>query len=138
MKKVLKRILKIFKWTGIIILSLIVILLIIRFIGKLYYNRTPENGINETMYIEVNGQEQWINIYGEDKSNPIILYLHGGPGGSTSTMDWVVLRKLASDYTVVNWDQRGCGKTQSILLFFARINHPKIYGFLRFLNFPGI
>ncbi|MBP8594372.1 MAG: alpha/beta hydrolase [Ruminococcus sp.] len=112
MKKVLKRILKIFKWTGIIILSLIVILLIIRFIGKLYYNRTPENGINETMYIEVNGQEQWINIYGEDKSNPIILYLHGGPGDSTSTMDWVVLRKLASDYTVVNWDQRGCGKTQ--------------------------
>ena len=112
MKNIFKRILKIFKWIGIIILGLIVILLIVHFIGKLYYNRTPDGGINETMYIDVNGQEQWINIYGEDKNNPVMLYLHGGPGGSTSAMDWVILRKLASDYTVVNWNQRGCGKTQ--------------------------
>ena len=112
MKKFLKKLLKVFKWIGIIILGLIIILLIIRFIGKLYYNKTPDGGINETFYIDVNGQEQWINIYGEDKDNPVLLYLHGGPGASTSTIDWKVLRKLASDYTVVNWDQRGCGKTQ--------------------------
>ena len=112
MEKFLKRLLKIFKWIGIVLLSLILLLLIVRFIGKLYYNKTPDSGINETMYIDVNGQEQWINIYGEDKNNPVMLYLHGGPGGSTSAMDWGILRKLASDYTIVNWDQRGCGKTQ--------------------------
>ena len=112
MKKFFKGLLKILKWTGILILGIIILLLIVRFIGKLYYNRTPDGGINETMYIDVNGQEQWINIYGEDKNNPVMLYLHGGPGGSTSAMDWKVLRKLAKDYTVVNWDQRGCGKTQ--------------------------
>ena len=63
------------------------------------------------MYIDVNVQEQWINIYGEDKNNPDMLYLHGGPGYSTSYGDWPALRKLAKDYTVVSWDQRNCGLT---------------------------
>ncbi len=108
----MKKLLKILKWTGIVLAGLIILVLLVRFIGKLYYSRTPDNGINETMYIDVNGQEQWINIYGEDKNNPVMLYLHGGPGGSTSPMDWVILRKLANDYTIVNWDQRNCGKTQ--------------------------
>ncbi len=112
MKRTLKVIFKICKWIGITILGMIVILLIVRLIGKLYYHKTPDGGINETIYMDVNGQEQWICIYGEDKNNPVLLYLHGGPGGSTSAIDWVVLRQLAKDYTVVNWDQRGCGKTQ--------------------------
>lgn len=107
----MKRLLKILKWIGIILLALIVILLIVRFIRKMIYNRTPDGGINETMYIDVNGQEQWINIYGEDRDNPVMLYLHGGPGNATSFGDWIILRKLAKDYTVVNWDQRDSGKT---------------------------
>ena len=112
MKKAIKAFLKTLKWFGIILVSLIIILLLVRAIGRMIYNKTPEGGINEEMYIDVNGQQQWINIYGEDRDHPVMLYLHGGPGGATSEMDWKVLRKLAGDYTVVNWDQRGCGKTQ--------------------------
>ncbi|SEH64490.1 alpha/beta hydrolase fold [Ruminococcus flavefaciens] len=111
MKKFLKTLLKIFKWIGISILSLIIILLIVRLIGKLYYNRTPDGGINESMYIEVNGQEQWVSIYGENKDNPVMLFLHGGPGDSYSYADFKIWRKLAKDYTVINWDQRNAGKT---------------------------
>ena len=107
----MKILLKILKWLGIVLLSVVVIALIVRFIGRKIYNKTPEGGINEEMYIDVNGQEQWINIYGEDKNNPVMLYLHGGPGCATSFGDWVVLRKLAGDYTIVSWDQRNCGKT---------------------------
>ena len=66
---------------------------------------------NESFYIEVNGQQQWLSIYGEDKNNPVLLYLHGGPGDSSSLFDYRILRKLANDYTVVNWDQRDAGKT---------------------------
>ena len=40
-----------------------------------------------------------------------MLYLHGGPGFSTSYADWAITRKLADDYTVVSWDQRDCAKT---------------------------
>ncbi len=117
MNMVLRRSLKILKWIGIVVLGLVVILLTIRFIGRLYYNRTPDGGINEAMYIDVNGQEQWISIYGEDMDNPVMLFLHGGPGFSTSFVDWPAFRKLAKDYTIVNWDQRNSGLT--------RIHDPK-------------
>ena len=54
----MKKLLKILKWIGIIILGLIVILLTVRLIGKLYNSRTPEGGINETMYADINGAKQ--------------------------------------------------------------------------------
>lgn len=111
MKKFFTILGNILKWILIVFVALIVILLIVRFIGRTINNAAPSDGINESMYIDVNGQQQWINIYGENKENPVMLYLHGGPGDSHSYGDWVILRKLAKDYTVVNWDQRDCGKT---------------------------
>ena len=47
------------------------------------------------------------------KTNPVLLYLHGGPGSSTSTYDYAFTRKWADVYTVVTWDQRNCGKSYS-------------------------
>ena len=38
-------------------------------------------------------------------------YLHGGPGSSTSAIDYAFTRKWADVYTVVTWDQRNCGKS---------------------------
>ena len=111
MQKAVKKLIKILKWIGIVLLGIIIILLIVRLIGKMYYNRTPAGGINESMYLDVNGQEQWISIYGENKDNPVMLFLHGGPGDSYSFADFKIWRKLAEDYTVVNWDQRNAGKT---------------------------
>ncbi len=71
----------------------------------------PEGGINESKYVEINGTKQWISIYGENKKNPVLLYLHGGPGSSTSAFDYAFTRKWADVYTVVTWDQRNCGKS---------------------------
>ena len=110
MKK--QRFRRILKWVCIVLISLILIMLTIRLFGRLYYSRTPDGGINETMYIGVNGQEQWISIYGEDRNNPVLLNVHGGPGNSASYIDWVAFRKLAKDFTVVNWDQRNSGLTR--------------------------
>ena len=102
---------KILKWSGIVLLGMFVILLIVRLTGKMYYHRTPDGGINESMYLDVNGQAQWVSIYGENKDNPVMLFLHGGPGDSYSYADFKIWRKIAKDYTVVNWDQRNAGKT---------------------------
>ncbi len=74
-------------------------------------SRTPPNGINEELYVDLNGARQWISIYGEDADNPVLLYLHGGPGSATSMFDYVITRKWADVYTVVTWDQRACGKS---------------------------
>lgn len=105
----MKKIGKVFKWIGIVILSLMLILLAVRLVGKAINNRTPKGGINETMYADINGTKQWISIYGQDRDNPVLLYIHGGPFAPTSWADWGVWRKLSADFTVVNWDQRGYG-----------------------------
>lgn len=109
MKKFFKILFKILKWVLIVVVSAIVLFFIVRFIGQRINNKTPKGGINETMYVDINGTKQWINIYGQDKDNPVLLYLHGGPGQPTSYEDYPVLRKLSDIYTVVNWDQRACG-----------------------------
>ena len=101
----------ILKWIAFVILALILTFFLVRAIGKAIYSKTPDGGINESMYIDVNGSKQWINIYGEDTDNPVLLYLHGGPGSATSDIDYVFTRKWADVYTVVTWDQRNCGKS---------------------------
>lgn len=110
-KRTKSALLKVAKWTGITLLGLIVLLFAARFAGTTLNARTPSGGINESMYVEINGTKQWINIYGEDIHNPVLLYLHGGPGSSTSVIDYAFTRKWADVYTVVTWDQRNCGKS---------------------------
>ncbi len=113
MKKILRIFLKGLKWVLIILIAVIIVFLIIRFIGQKNNSRTPKGGINEEMYVDINGTKQWISIYGQDKDNPVLLYLHGGPGSSTSAYDYAFTRKWSDVYTVVTWDQRNCGKSYS-------------------------
>ncbi len=103
--------LKIIKRIALAVFILAAAFFSVRAIGRAIYSQTPDGGINESMYIEVNGTKQWINIYGEDIDNPVLLYLHGGPGSATSDIDYAFTRKWADVYTVVTWDQRNCGKS---------------------------
>jgi pimeloyl-ACP methyl ester carboxylesterase len=70
---------------------------------------TP-NGIDEARYVRIGGIDQWVQIRGQDSRNPIILCLNGGPGASWVPLTlWFVAWE--KDFTVVQWDQRGEGKT---------------------------
>jgi pimeloyl-ACP methyl ester carboxylesterase len=64
--------------------------------------------------IRLGGVEQWVAIRGHDTDNPLLLWVHGGPGGA---MDTAVLRRYApaleEHYTVVTWNQRGAVKSYS-------------------------
>ena len=111
MNRIAKISLKVLKWVGIGILSLIVLFLLVRWTGQGVNKRTPKGGINKSMYVDINGTKQWISIYGQDKGNPVLLYLHGGPGQATSLYDYAFTRKWSDVYTVVTWDQRACGKS---------------------------
>jgi pimeloyl-ACP methyl ester carboxylesterase len=71
----------------------------------------PARGIDETQYVRVGGIEQWISIRGRNRDNPVILLLHGGPGIALSVMPRNLLWSWTGDFTVVQWDQRGAGKT---------------------------
>jgi len=68
------------------------------------------SGIQEARFVEIGGIEQWIQIRGEDKGNPAILVLAGGPGNSLVPLT-PVFQAWETQFTVVQWDQRGAGKT---------------------------
>jgi pimeloyl-ACP methyl ester carboxylesterase len=70
---------------------------------------TP-NGIVEERFVRVGGIEQWIQIRGEDRDNPVLLVLHGGPGWPNAVFT-LPLRPWEQHFTVVQWDHRGAGKT---------------------------
>jgi pimeloyl-ACP methyl ester carboxylesterase len=71
--------------------------------------RSP-NGVQEGGFVVIGGIKQWVQIRGEDRNNPVLLFVHGGPGGSTLPMSsgW---RPWEKYFTVVQWDQRGTGRT---------------------------
>ncbi|MDF2713253.1 MAG: proline iminopeptidase [Paenibacillus sp.] len=71
--------------------------------------QTP-NRIVESQYVTIGGIDQWVTIRGEDVRNPIVLIVHGGPA-STYTVFTPLLRSWEKHFTVVQWDQRGAGKT---------------------------
>src|SRR5262245_14232230 len=71
---------------------------------------TSPDGITESRYVELGGIEQWIQIRGEDRRNPILLVLHGGPGMSYLATT-PLLRSWERHFTLVQWDRRGAGKT---------------------------
>jgi len=66
--------------------------------------------IDEGLFLDINGIEQWVTIRGQDQRNPVLLILHGGPGMGMSNLapffaDW------EKTFTVVQWDQPRSGAT---------------------------
>jgi pimeloyl-ACP methyl ester carboxylesterase len=55
--------------------------------------------------------EQWVTIRGPDRANPVLLFLHGGPGDVTSCWTFALFAPWEEHFTVVQWDQRGAGRT---------------------------
>lgn len=70
-----------------------------------------KNPVNEELYIDLNGQEQFIRVMGRNADNPVIIILHGGPGSPDGMLDYAYMDYILDDYTYITWDQRGCGRT---------------------------
>ncbi|HLJ52944.1 MAG TPA: alpha/beta hydrolase [Rhizomicrobium sp.] len=70
----------------------------------------PKTGVAETMFVSLGGIPQWIQIRSNDRKNPVLLFVHGGPGSPVSPIS-SLMRTWEKYFTVVMWDQRDAGKT---------------------------
>ena len=103
-----KRIIKISKVVGLIVVLSILI-------ACIFPTWTPhikgENSISTLEQVDVNGSGHEIMIRGHNKDNPVIIFVHGGPGSSVIPYADQYQSSLEKDFTIVNYDQRATGKS---------------------------
>ena len=103
------------KWiligVAVLVIAAIAVVAIARTANYLSNHITSENGVDEGIYVNLGGQEQYLLIRGENKDNPVLIWLHGGPSSPEGFANYYFQKHLVADYTIINWDQRGCGRT---------------------------
>ncbi len=67
--------------------------------------------LREDAYLRLGGSEQWVTIRSQDTANPVVLFLHGGPGQTLTPHAQSLFAGWERDFTLVQWDQRGAGRT---------------------------
>ena len=97
-------------------LAMLAALVIWRVILQLMVDRkmaiNSARGIDSLEPIRLGGIEQWITIRGRDRAKPLLVFLHGGPGFPQMPFDRLNA-DLEKHFVVVQWDQRGTGKSYS-------------------------
>lgn len=119
MKKIFK--LKIVKYLLVPLISLLLLSILFLFFYVTYQQNKisgaiaidSPNGIQSLEKVTLNGVEQYIYIRGVDRDKPVLLFLHGGPGFSEMVPMRHYNKELEEHFVVVNWDQRGAGKSFS-------------------------
>lgn len=71
----------------------------------------PPDALHELYAVRIDGIDQWISVRGAHADNPVLLFIHGGPGWPMMPMSWTFQRPWEDFFTVVQWDQRSAGKT---------------------------
>lgn len=101
-------------WIILIGFSLIIVgvtLFILMFKNKRIHKSKERPKICIEEFIEIGGIKQYLYHRGTDVNNPVILYLHGGPGFSMIPLIHTFQGQWEKSFTVVHWDQRNTGRT---------------------------
>jgi len=93
------------------LLLVIVALLLLYTFKSFTFPILASGSVAELTSIEVNGDEQYLLMRGRDRENPVLLFVHGGPGMPAMYLAHSFQRELERDFVVVHWDQRAAGKS---------------------------
>lgn len=108
---------KTLKYIGIAIACLVVVLSSARLCRKYLQHKVAEKraissrNINRLEPVQIGGIDQWIEVRGQNVNNRILLFIHGGPGIAFIPLAGAFQGPWEKYFTVVQWDQRGAGKT---------------------------
>lgn len=69
--------------------------------------------IDTSFLVDINGVSQYLEIKGDSRQNPVLLFIHGGPAWPATPMLRAYNADLSKDFVLVSWDQRDCGKSLS-------------------------
>lgn len=69
------------------------------------------NHINEKKFINLGGEEQYVEITAASDKDPVLLFIHGGPGWPQTPHLRYFNSDLAKSVILVAWEQAGCGKS---------------------------
>lgn len=69
--------------------------------------------LSERVTVEIGGIAQGMFIQSADPANPVLLFLHGGPGMVEFFMEHEYPTGLAQHFTMVWWEQHGAGMSFS-------------------------
>lgn len=70
-----------------------------------------DNSISELRKVNIGDTELEIMIRGNDRDNPVLIFVHGGPCCSEIPYVRKYQDELEKDFTIVHYDQRGSGKS---------------------------
>ena len=94
---------------------LTVILLLFIVVNMIRPTWTPaikgDNAISELRKVNIGDTELEIMIRGNDRDNPVLIFVHGGPCCSEIPYVRKYQEELEKDFTIVHYDQRGSGKS---------------------------
>ncbi|MBS1793016.1 MAG: alpha/beta hydrolase [Acidobacteria bacterium] len=67
--------------------------------------------VDEKLFIELGDERQHVEMRGESDGNPVLLFIHGGPGWPETPQLRYFNADLTKAFTLVAWEQRGAGKS---------------------------
>ena len=90
---------------------LFLLLLMLILMGCGHESRNAEDTpIQESHFLPLGGEPQYVEISAASRENPILLFIHGGPAWPQTPQLRYFSSELADEYTLVIWEQRGAGK----------------------------
>ncbi|MCP3984468.1 MAG: alpha/beta hydrolase, partial [bacterium] len=106
---------RILKWIGLALAALIVLAGLTLGVWSLRPASTAtisgEHAVSVLEQVELGGSLQTVLMRGQDRRNPVLLYLHGGPGAAHLPVAPLYSEELERHFVVVHWDQRGAGSS---------------------------